>query len=77
MRRDFRSTWNTIASSAREQICSAACNHWLALRELPRNVVGCEQGKICGYCGSVAPSEQNSRGENWLADAQDAALGFF
>jgi choline dehydrogenase-like flavoprotein len=38
---------------------------------MPRNVIGCEQGKICGYCGyGCAIGEKQSTVKTWLADAQ-------
>ena len=41
--------------------------------EMPRNVVGCEQGKICGYCGyGCSLGAKQSGTKTWLADAQAA-----
>src|SRR5258708_27905603 len=38
---------------------------------MPRNVIGCEQGKICGYCGyGCAIGAKQSTVKTWLADAQ-------
>jgi len=38
---------------------------------MPRNVVGCEQGKICGYCGyGCAIGAKQSSTKTWLVDAQ-------
>jgi long-chain-alcohol oxidase len=38
---------------------------------MPRNVVGCEQGEICGYCGLGCPvGAKQSVTKTWLADAQ-------
>ena len=39
---------------------------------MPRNVVGCEQGTICGYCGfGCTIGAKQSAVKTWLADAQD------
>src|SRR5258708_16477776 len=38
---------------------------------MPRNVIGCEQGKGCGYCGYGCPiGAKQSSVKTWLADAQ-------
>ncbi|HLW43191.1 MAG TPA: FAD-dependent oxidoreductase, partial [Candidatus Acidoferrales bacterium] len=38
---------------------------------MPRNVVGCDQGKVCGYCGyGCAIGAKQSTAKTWLADAQ-------
>ena len=38
---------------------------------MPRNVVGCDQGRICGYCGYGCPiGAKQSTTKTWLADAQ-------
>ncbi len=38
---------------------------------MPRNVIGCDQGKICGYCGyGCAIGAKQSATKTWLADAQ-------
>jgi long-chain-alcohol oxidase len=38
---------------------------------MPRNVVGCDQGKICGYCGlGCALGAKQSVTKTWIADAQ-------
>lgn len=38
---------------------------------MPRNVVGCEQGKICGYCGyGCSIGAKQSTTKTWLLDAQ-------
>jgi choline dehydrogenase-like flavoprotein len=38
---------------------------------MPRNVIGCEQGRICGYCGyGCAIGAKQSTAKTWLADAQ-------
>ncbi|MGB9465326.1 MAG: GMC family oxidoreductase [Candidatus Acidiferrum sp.] len=37
---------------------------------MPRNVVGCDQGKVCGYCGyGCAIGAKQSSTKTWLADA--------
>ncbi len=60
--------------SAREQILQRGLQslgwHCAAM---PRNVIGCEQGKICGYCGfGCAIGAKQSAVKTWLADAQDS-----
>lgn len=38
---------------------------------MPRNVVGCDQGRICGYCGyGCSIGAKQSTTKTWLADAQ-------
>jgi choline dehydrogenase-like flavoprotein len=38
---------------------------------MPRNVIGCEQGKLCGYCGyGCSIGAKQSTTKTWLADAQ-------
>ena len=38
---------------------------------MPRNVIGCDQGKVCGYCGyGCALGAKQSSTKTWLADAQ-------
>jgi len=38
---------------------------------MPRNVIACEQGKVCGYCGyGCAIGAKQSTVKTWLADAQ-------
>jgi choline dehydrogenase-like flavoprotein len=38
---------------------------------MPRNVVGCEQGRICGYCGyGCSIGAKQSTTKTWLVDAQ-------
>lgn len=40
---------------------------------MPRNVIGCDQGKICGYCGyGCSIGAKQSGVKTWLADAQAA-----
>ena len=39
---------------------------------MPRNVIGCDQGKVCGYCGyGCAIGAKQSTVKTWLEDAQD------
>jgi choline dehydrogenase-like flavoprotein len=38
---------------------------------MPRNVIGCDQGKVCGYCGlGCAIGAKQSTAKTWLVDAQ-------
>jgi long-chain-alcohol oxidase len=38
---------------------------------MPRNVLGCDQGKVCGYCGyGCAIGAKQSTAKTWLVDAQ-------
>jgi long-chain-alcohol oxidase len=65
--------------SAREQILQRGLQslgwHCAAL---PRNVIGCEQDTICGYCGfGCAIGAKQSAVKTWLADAQAAGARFF
>ena len=58
--------------SAREQILERGLKslgwHCAAM---PRNVVGCDQGKVCGYCGyGCAIGAKQSTAKTWLVDAQ-------
>jgi long-chain-alcohol oxidase len=60
--------------STREQILQRGLNAlgWHAAA-MPRNVVGCEQGKVCGYCGyGCSIGAKQSSTKTWLADAQRA-----
>jgi choline dehydrogenase-like flavoprotein len=60
--------------SAREQVLQRGLNAlgWHAAT-MPRNVVGCEQGKVCGYCGyGCSIGAKQSSTKTWLADAQRA-----
>ncbi len=60
--------------SAREQALQRGLNAlgWHSAA-MPRNVVGCEQGKICGYCGyGCSLGAKQSSTKTWLADAQSA-----
>lgn len=44
---------------------------------MPRNVIGCEQGRICGYCGYGCPiGAKQSATKTWLADAQEHGAKF-
>jgi len=65
--------------SAREQILDRGLKAlgWHAAA-MPRNVVGCDQGKVCGYCGyGCAIGAKQSTTKTWLADAQAAGARFF
>ncbi len=58
--------------SAREQMLRRGLNAlgW-HVAAMPRNVVGCDQGKICGYCGyGCSLGAKQSSTKTWLADAQ-------
>src|SRR5580693_1237454 len=60
--------------SAREQVLQRGLNAlgWHSAA-MPRNVVGCEQGKVCGYCGyGCSLGAKQSSTKTWLADAQNA-----
>lgn len=60
--------------SAREQVLNRGLSAlgWHAAA-MPRNVVGCEQGKICGYCGyGCSLGAKQSSTKTWLTDAQAA-----
>ena len=60
--------------SAREQVLQRGLNAlgW-HVAAMPRNVVGCEQGEICGYCGyGCSIGAKQSCTKTWLADAQIA-----
>ncbi len=60
--------------SAREQVLQRGLSAlgWHS-EAMPRNVVGCEQGKICGYCGyGCSIGAKQSSTKTWLADAQRA-----
>jgi long-chain-alcohol oxidase len=44
---------------------------------MPRNVIGCDQGKVCGYCGyGCALGAKQSSTKTWLADAQQQGARF-
>ncbi|HUI75010.1 MAG TPA: GMC family oxidoreductase N-terminal domain-containing protein [Candidatus Acidoferrum sp.] len=58
--------------SAREQILERGLKSlgW-HVDAMPRNVTGCDQGRICGYCGyGCAIGAKQSVTKTWLADAQ-------
>jgi long-chain-alcohol oxidase len=58
--------------SAREQVLQRGLKAlgW-HVDAMPRNVVGCDQGKVCGYCGyGCAIGAKQSSVKTWLADAQ-------
>jgi long-chain-alcohol oxidase len=60
--------------SAREQVLQRGLNAlgW-HVAAMPRNVVGCDQGKVCGYCGyGCSLGAKQSCTKTWLADAQVA-----
>jgi long-chain-alcohol oxidase len=60
--------------SAREQVLQRGLNSlgWHAAA-MPRNVVGCDQGKVCGYCGyGCSLGAKQSSTKTWLADAGNA-----
>jgi long-chain-alcohol oxidase len=62
--------------SAREQVLHRGLNAlgWHS-DAMPRNVVGCEQGKVCGYCGyGCSLGAKQSSTKTWLADAQRAGV---
>ena len=45
---------------------------------MPRNVIGCDQGEVCGYCGlGCAIGAKQSTAKTWLADAQNAGARIF
>jgi choline dehydrogenase-like flavoprotein len=58
--------------SAREQVLERGLKAlgW-HVDSMPRNVKGCDQGKVCGYCGyGCAIGAKQSTTKTWLADAQ-------
>ena len=58
--------------SAREQILERGLRAlgW-HVDAMPRNVVGCDQGEVCGYCGVGCPlGAKQSTAKTWLCDAQ-------
>jgi long-chain-alcohol oxidase len=60
--------------SVREQVLQRGLSAlgWHAAA-MPRNVVGCDQGKVCGYCGyGCSLGAKQSSTKTWLADAQSA-----
>jgi len=65
--------------SAREQILQRGLQSlgWHCA-PMPRNVIGCEQGTICGHCGfGCSIGAKQSAVKTWLADAQEAGARFF
>lgn len=45
---------------------------------MPRNVIGCDQGRVCGYCGYGCPlGAKQSTMHTWLVDAQAAGALLF
>jgi choline dehydrogenase-like flavoprotein len=65
--------------SAREQVLQRGLQSlgWHCA-PMPRNVVGCEQGKICGYCGfGCTIGAKQSAAKTWLVDAQDAGARLY
>ena len=64
--------------SAREQMLERGLKvlGWHVDR-MPRNVVNCDQGKICGYCGyGCAIGAKQSTAKTWLVDAQAKGARF-
>lgn len=60
--------------SAREQVLERGLRalNW-HVDAMPRNVIGCDQGKVCGYCGyGCAIGAKQSVTKTWLTDAQSA-----
>jgi long-chain-alcohol oxidase len=45
---------------------------------MPRNVTGCDQGKVCGYCGyGCAIGAKQSTAKTWLVDAQKSGARIY
>jgi long-chain-alcohol oxidase len=64
--------------SAREQVLDRGLRAlgW-QVDAMPRNVIGCDQGKVCGYCGyGCALGAKQSSTKTWLADAQQHGARF-
>ena len=64
--------------SAREQVLERGLRSlgW-HVAAMPRNVIGCDQGKVCGYCGyGCALGAKQSSTKTWLADAQQNGARF-
>src|SRR5215470_7350720 len=64
--------------SQREQVMERGLRRlgW-HLDAMPRNVIGCEQGRICGYCGyGCSIGAKQSATKTWLADAQEQGAKF-
>ena len=65
--------------SAREQVLERGLRAlgWHVDR-MPRNVVGCDQGKVCGACGyGCALGAKQSAAKTWLVDAQASGTRIF
>src|SRR5215813_2486768 len=65
--------------SAREQVLERGLKAlgW-HVDAMPRNVVACDQGKVCGYCGyGCAIGAKQSSTKTWLSDAQAKDARFF
>jgi len=65
--------------SAREQVLERGLKalDW-HVDAMPRNVVGCDQGKVCGYCGyGCAIGAKQSSTKTWLVDAQEKSARIF
>ncbi len=63
---------NNNRVSAREQVLDRGLRSlgW-HVAAMPRNVVACEQGKLCGFCGYGCPlGAKQSVAKTWLVDAQ-------
>jgi long-chain-alcohol oxidase len=64
--------------SAREQVLERGLRAlgW-HLDAMPRNVIGCDQGRVCGYCGyGCALGAKQSATKTWLLDAQQHGARF-
>jgi choline dehydrogenase-like flavoprotein len=64
--------------SARESVLQRGLKRlgW-QVEAMPRNVIGCDQGKVCGYCGyGCAIGAKQSTVKTWLADAQQHGAKF-
>jgi long-chain-alcohol oxidase len=64
--------------SAREQVLERGLRAlgW-HVDAMPRNVIGCDQGKVCGYCGyGCALGAKQSATKTWLVDAQQHGARF-
>jgi long-chain-alcohol oxidase len=65
--------------SAREQVLERGLRAlgW-HVDAMPRNVRGCDQGRICGYCGyGCAIGAKQSTVKTWLVDAQKSGARIF
>ena len=64
--------------SRREQVLERGLRHlgW-HVDAMPRNVIGCEQGRLCGYCGyGCSIGAKQSATKTWLSDAQSHGARF-